>query len=482
MLCNEGHCGPSGGEKFQWLMKFLASKVKCPWKRLETVIVLVGPHGVGKTYLSHLMGAILGDQHYLYRVGGSPLKEEFGVGGKEISNLWMTIDEFSRMGVEEQSKLKGRVTADTRVVNEKNVTKFEVPNHTTLMLITNQPDALQEEPTARRFMFFRTLLELCGPATAESTLYFNRLFGVRYDLVGQYLYWYVDTDGFDPRIMPRTAERQQHLERMVCLKNKVMEWAIFRLHCVFDGIFDGKRKDKDVVLQDFLSWKRAKHQEPGYEPVMSDSPLTFLHSGHKNSSQQSVKSSESSFWKALIQLFGKPGKDPLDEKRREQKGEEAQGGNNSSQRQRRKTVVIPTVEQARQLLDERHFAYHPARDVLRKDWQWGECTMERHTCGRQGHRRQVEPESVNLAEASTPPRPPGRRAANASHCNPESGSSAGSSTGKRPRNNLTPAHSPLKNESSSKKASHVACLNFGTEAVDANYDSDGSSSLGSLVF
>jgi hypothetical protein len=95
-----------------------------------------------------------------------------------------------------------------------------------------------------------------GPSTVESKEKFDQLWSVDLTLFAEYLFWFCDTDNFDPRIMPCTAASQSLLESIASQGNPVIAWIIWQLQTNQGAYFDGHsvRHTKDSVFQDFLSW------------------------------------------------------------------------------------------------------------------------------------------------------------------------------------------------------------------------------------
>jgi hypothetical protein len=417
--CNEDLTGPPG-PKFTYLLKYLAFKYKRPWERMDVLLAQCGPQGCGKTYLAYLIGYLMGEQHFIYRVGGNVLREDFGLGGnRELTNLFLVLDELERIGERELAVLKGWVTSDTRVVNQKFMPKVSVPNYSTIMIITNDERSisvlLQEGPDGRRWYILANRGTFHGPPTPKSTAYFDRLWKVAPSLFATYLWYFVDVEGFRPTNFPRTKARQSHLERMVANGKLPVLWLISRLHNSSDNlVFNGKYHRKKTVIRDYMTWAASNTSagagDPAHEERKEDNYFSSLlgrgpASNTTNKSRGNKKKTKigssagpgtdaayhptahgqlpsssaavsEEFWKILHGLLGErnntPGEEGSSAAQPMFKLPETRPSMTKGRRERQ--VLLPGVAKARQRFQERALGGMPNRATILEEWQWQDST------------------------------------------------------------------------------------------------------------
>jgi hypothetical protein len=296
IICNEETCGPTGGEKFKWIMKVLAMKYKQPWKRLEVVIVMVGSCGSGKTYLGHLLGYLLGQEHYIHRVGGDALKEQFSLGQRAMKNMFTFLDEFHKVTESERNKFKGLITQPEKEHNEKYVSKTVLKNFTMYMVASNSTDCLRIEDAERRFMMFKTLDTYAGPKTQTNRDYFQALWGVKPERIALYLYHYVDLVDFDPRQLPHTSEGQTFRESLL---TPVQQGLCQLLHLGPD--------DHEVTLFDSSMWHVKEKVYQACLPYLPGANHVQQGSNRQQSPRNSNDPFVALFWKELTRVFNSDG-------------------------------------------------------------------------------------------------------------------------------------------------------------------------------
>ena len=382
-ICDEDY-ESGGGKLFEYLKNFFAKKYREPWLRMEVVLVLCGLEGVGKTYLGHLLGYLMGEQHYIYRLGSKPLGEEFGVGSQEVTNLLTVYDEFGALSADDLSTLKGKVTAATRVVNEKFVPKIAVPNHTTVMMMTNTQNAMTHSETQRRFLHLNPRPDFGGPKTPESKAYFEELWACSPELFAEYLWHYVPTDDFDPGVLPWTPGDQTVLERSVSGGSKPLEWVISQLQCpaapglLLDDRWHAKTAVSDAYLTflgmapgpDVHDVVRTPAQRSPAQPGLITSFMTPpsrrlpARTPTPSSSASTTGSSRdtTNLWKVLTNVLGDldsgTNKFKLDTKR------------TLCGTDRVRSVRFPTVYEARDLFTERVLLGGASSLRSARNWEW----------------------------------------------------------------------------------------------------------------
>jgi hypothetical protein len=340
IVCNEEAAGPNGGAKFRWLLKVLAMKYKQPWKRLEVVIVLIGKCGSGKTYLGHLLGYLLGQEHYIHRVGGDALKEQFSLGQRAMKNMFTFLDEFHQVTEAERNKFKGLITQPEKEHNEKYVSKIILKNFTTYMVASNSVDCLRIEDAERRFCIFNTLSTYAGAKTETNCAYFHKLWAVKPERVALYLFHYVNLDSFDPRQLPHTAEGQTFRESLL---TPTMQGLCEMLHLgsEYGSLFDGHTWHvKDTVWKQCVDLIQQRGQR-----------------------DHSANITQILFWKEIGRVFDLP---------RTAFKRIRVGVNVGSTSNQRRCVLLPSLQDARTMFLHRglDISESDIMDGTTETWQW----------------------------------------------------------------------------------------------------------------
>jgi hypothetical protein len=151
------------------VLDVLAHMVRHPMAKVRHVVTLVGPQGVGKSFLARLIGEMVGAPN-VFAVENEHL-------GVKWRRLWgdrqaLVFEELMTSGrLELANALKTLITEGTITVEDKNVKLHSVRTPRVILGFTNHPDAVCLEETDRRWFVAETTREVRGSG------YFDRLWG-----------------------------------------------------------------------------------------------------------------------------------------------------------------------------------------------------------------------------------------------------------------------------------------------------------------
>jgi len=130
------------------LLDWFAYKIQNPGKRLTVAIMIIGDHGLGKSLLAEIYGAIFGSNYS--EIKNSNLHEGF----KEwlLDKLFIPANEILSSGSRaDANRLKNMVTDQMNIINNKYGAKFSQRNHASYYLTSNDVLSLLLDPGDRRF-------------------------------------------------------------------------------------------------------------------------------------------------------------------------------------------------------------------------------------------------------------------------------------------------------------------------------------------
>lgn len=175
------------------LLDYLAYTVQLPAEKIVWGIVIQGVEGAGKTWMLHLMAAVLGPEN-VAPLEASVLQDTF-TGWAQGKKL-LFVEEIRLSGAnryEVIDKFKPFVSNATINVRRMQRESCPVPNVTNYLLFTNYWDALPLSRTDRRYLVISTSFqtkEEMDEFGAKHPSYFSELFGIT-DNHGDLLRWWL---------------------------------------------------------------------------------------------------------------------------------------------------------------------------------------------------------------------------------------------------------------------------------------------------
>lgn len=212
-------------EQFQYLINWLAYAVQYPERQAEVAIVLRGGKGIGKSTLGRLMVRIFG-AHGLQITNSRHLLGNFN--NHLRTTLILFADEAFYAGdAQGASVLKGLVTEEFLVVEQKGVDPIQVRNRLKIIMASNSDWVVPASGDERRFFVLEVSDEKQGDHDYWRTLNKNIADGGAEAFLDYLLQ--VDLSAFNVRDVPQTTGlAKQKLQSLNALES-----------FLFDGLVDG---------------------------------------------------------------------------------------------------------------------------------------------------------------------------------------------------------------------------------------------------
>ena len=166
----------------RWLfLSYLAYLIKYPGKRVNFAVVIVGPQGVGKSYLAYAMNLILGRNCSM--LDPEVIRGRFTDFGEGSTVL--IVEEIRLVGknrYEVIDKLKPFITNPVVQIEAKHRKPKQIPNVTNYIMMTNHRDAIPFGEGDRRYFVLETSvgsqeeLYRAKGGQVQTGVYFDMLF------------------------------------------------------------------------------------------------------------------------------------------------------------------------------------------------------------------------------------------------------------------------------------------------------------------
>ena len=137
----------------EYLLDWLAWLVQRPERKLMFAVLLLGPHGTGKSWVAELMKVLLGAANC-----SEPDKKEVAStfnGWLGRRQLIIVHELYERNARGLADALKNYITQKSIRVNLKGIEAFEIENYANFLTITNHEDAIPIDRTERRWLVIR---------------------------------------------------------------------------------------------------------------------------------------------------------------------------------------------------------------------------------------------------------------------------------------------------------------------------------------
>jgi hypothetical protein len=244
-----------GGEqqKYDWLLCWMAFKVRNPGLPGYTAVVLKGREGIGKNMAADPFGSLFGAHHICVT------KREH-VAGHFNNHLraccvMIANEAFFAGDRQHQATLKGLITDSFLMIEAKGIDAIPSRNRLSLIVISNESWVVPAGVDARRFAVFN-----CRDAHREDTLYFGaiqkQLDHGGYGALLHHLLHEVDITEFDQHKALRTeglAEQQSQ-----SLRGVEALW----FECLHRGQLPGGFYNKGTFVRSerLLAWAKLQHR------------------------------------------------------------------------------------------------------------------------------------------------------------------------------------------------------------------------------
>ena len=140
-------------DKFYFLMMCVAVKMRRPWLKLNSCVILQGNEGCGKGCFTQWVKAGFGQYAHTVQDLAGVLESRFN---SEFENkLFIQVDEAFLKAGKIFNKFKNIITDETIMIEKKGTDKTKSTNYMWFVLNTNAIDILPPGDTARRFALYK---------------------------------------------------------------------------------------------------------------------------------------------------------------------------------------------------------------------------------------------------------------------------------------------------------------------------------------
>lgn len=192
-----------------WLCSIVQTRTRPNW-----AVVLQGPEGDGKSFVTTLMGAVLGSEN-VGTLFASVIQESAFTSWAE-GTLLTVIEEVKQHSMNRHTildRLQPLITNDVIQVHVKGVSPYSAKNTAAYLLLTNHRDAVPVGAGDTRYFMVASPRQTKAAMDAflsENPGYFSRLYGVINEEPGAVRRWMLEyplAPGFNPRARaPRSIE------------------------------------------------------------------------------------------------------------------------------------------------------------------------------------------------------------------------------------------------------------------------------------
>jgi hypothetical protein len=266
------------------IMDFIAHTIKRPGDKINWALLIHGPEGVGKSYISSVVSLMLGEN--VRALTSSAIAGRFtGWATGAVLNVIEEIHISGESSYEMMDKMKPFISNDVVQIEEKGRDHRTVPNMTNYIAFTNRKDAVPIGEGDRRYTVIKAaieseahLFEIMG-GRAKSEIYFTKLFEGskrRADAIHRHFLDWQISDSFTPKgRAPMTDAKRNMIDLCRSPARMMVEDAIEsnRSNIINDRILDVTWLNKLLVMEglpDEFPKNRLMSKvllEMGYEPV-----------------------------------------------------------------------------------------------------------------------------------------------------------------------------------------------------------------------
>ncbi len=257
-------------EKYDWLIKWMAWKVRNVGRKSYTAPVFKGTEGIGKNVCADVFAYLFG-AHALQVTKKEHISGHFNAHLRACSIL-IANEAFFAGDRNHEASLKGLITDDYFMIEGKGIDAVSAQNRISLIVISNSDWVVPAGPEARRFAVFD-----CGDAHKEDTDYFNAIYiqleggrsGNRsgYKALLHFLLNEVALTDFDPHKSIRTEALAGQQSQSLHGADQLWYELLYR------GTLPGAVEGNRVETERLLKWGQLQHRK--WENVTAEQ-LGFL--------------------------------------------------------------------------------------------------------------------------------------------------------------------------------------------------------------
>ena len=247
-------------DDYEYVLKWFANIIQNPTKKSCVSLILhSGTEGAGKTCLLNWLGRkVIGDTYY--KITADPVNDLFGKFSTGVHNkLLFVLEEASGKDIRpNMDKLKDLITSFKARCEIKGMTAYDIKNHASFVVLTNNDNPVAIGYTDRRFCGFN-----CDNERAQDPTYFAPLIrAMEDDKVAGTFYYYLkslDLSGMNFQQMRPMTEYYKEMQRI-----NIPNWAKFLSWKVQNNEDDITSTGQELYLmyKNYCSYG-------GYEPLSS---------------------------------------------------------------------------------------------------------------------------------------------------------------------------------------------------------------------
>jgi hypothetical protein len=253
--------------KYDWLIKWMAHKVRHPGEQSHTAVAFKGKEGIGKNVAADRFADLFG-AHAAIVTQREQVAGRFNAHLRACCVL-IANEAFFAGDRQHQATLKSLITDSSLMIEAKGVDAVASRNRLSIIIVSNEDWVVPAGPDARRFTVFD-----CGENHREDTIYFgaiqHQLEHGGYEALLYHLLNEVDLTDFSPRRMLRTQALAEQQTLSLCGVDAA--W----YECLYRGELPGAFSGHLLVGRRFLEW--AKRQRRGWENITSEQLGHLLYS------------------------------------------------------------------------------------------------------------------------------------------------------------------------------------------------------------
>ena len=214
LICNHND------EVFNYMENWIAHSYQCPDEKSICPVLISQEEGTGKTLFVQLLGATYGSKRML--ITTDPSRDVWGTfNGAMASAYLVNPNEISKKdSIQFVGKIKGLITDNTLMINEKGKGQFEIQNYSRFIITTNRPDPITSQNGDRRFLIIECSAEMKG-----NIEYFRALFDMLNDkdALKTIFDYYNDPQNFDAKNFSKIPMPITDYQQVIKETNKSVE-------------------------------------------------------------------------------------------------------------------------------------------------------------------------------------------------------------------------------------------------------------------
>lgn len=238
----------------EYIVKLIAYTVRFPHRNTGTSIVLVGPHGCGKSTLSETIRAICPNHSNTVE----NLKKDLLEGFNEeytYTKYFLHEESFFSGDKESSNHLKTLITGETRKTKTKFFANDGVDNYAFHVFTSNHEVPVNLEIGDRRYNLFK-----CRKTDFNYDEYYDWLKGEGKHSLVNYFMNEVDLEGFNPRKILKTKEHDEAtLSCLPPIENYLNQ--LLHLECEWLEVFD----DESLISEKWISEEIKVNRQKVYD-------------------------------------------------------------------------------------------------------------------------------------------------------------------------------------------------------------------------